>query len=291
MHNPNIVTGYGYEDKEKKYSDSYGYEDKEKKSSDSYGYEDKEKKYSDSYGYEDKEKKYSDSYGYEDKEKKSSDSYGYEKKDKKKDPKLLIKKGLSQCLNPVRTEPRAPPAFEFCEGELVQDNTQFVNCKDREDICLDSIRASDFQIDVIPAVQGSKHPINFDIDQTKFKVDEQFRLNDIGDILCFLANEVIPGLTHFNDGGLYETADERHFAVCADYVGDCDVNEDDFFGKDDFSKEMAYKDYDNGYNKDDYNVPQKCTVNNYVFAELDLDDNLIVLTQLTENLQNRATQS
>ena len=162
-----------------------------------------------------------------------------------------------------------------------------VNCNlDREDICLDIIRNSDFQIDVIPAVQGSKHPINFDIDQTKFKVDEQFRLNDIGDILCFLANE--DARTHFNDGGVYETADERHFFVCADYVGDCDVNQEDDFVKDDYGREMSYKDYDNGYKDDDNKIPQKCTVNNYVFAELDEALNPDSLTQL---LGNRAALS
>ena len=58
--------------------------------------------------------------------------------------------------------------------------------------------------------------------------------------------------------------------VCADYSEDCDVTQDNLVKEDDFIREMANKDYDNGYKKDDYKIPQKCTVNNYVFAELDL---------------------
>ena len=53
-------------------------------------------------------------------------------------------------------------------------------------------------------------------------------------------------------------------------VEDCDVNEDKSVNKDDFMRGLSYNNYGNEYKKDDYKAPQKCTIKNVVFAELDL---------------------
>ncbi|HET9773887.1 MAG TPA: hypothetical protein VFP25_02785, partial [Nitrososphaeraceae archaeon] len=225
------------------------------------------------------------SYGYEEHDEKYSDSYGYEKDDKKKE-QLIIKKKIILCKD-IEPDPNDGVTltnsedFHFCidptqereteNGNIVRDfnvgteneDFQFVNCKYEPELCKDlGIKYSDFQIDVIPSIPGSKFPTKFDIDKTAFRVTEEFKLEGLGDIGCFfIARDNFK--TDLDKGGFIETQSEKALFVCASFEGDCNVNEDDSIGRD-FA--MSYG--DNSYDYE-YKI---CTVTNYVIASLDLSE-------------------
>ncbi len=242
---------------------------------------------------------YSDRYGYEKEDyKKYSDRY-----DDKKKEELIIKKKIILCED---TEPDPNSVgviqnnedFHFCidptqfretENEQIvrdfnvglEEDFNLVNCKYQPDVCEEQgIKYSDFQIDVIPSIPGSKFPTKFDIDKTAFRVTEEFKLEGLGDIGCFfIARDNFK--TDLDKGGFIETQLDKALFVCASFEGDCNVNEDDSIGRD-FA--MSYG--DNSY---DYEY-KTCTVTNYVIASFDLSDPGVT-GQMTDLLNSQVYDS